>query len=525
MQSFSISRVFIKIAFLFCVVPFLSQVAFSQTNSYLGQFRTNKADTTFKMHYWRAFLGSEKLYNCSDQAKPRQAVNATTFDSFLRPALSNVFVGSNDLTKNTTAAAFTQDDKTGTLNLNYAWLKNKQVLNVGAFSKSADGIFGIYSGNSWSSDVGVTFAYSFPLFAGLLYDGPDCEKLHAQRRGNMLPFFSRVDELTTYDTIKLKERKEALEKELSGLPNEPLAGTVAEEKLKQLHLIDSVLKLHNTLIKRLGDELAKRRNELTTKADKDTSFLTDEQRQNWIFWWVTEKTKDFVASRMDSIVSEWEVKQANIFTGYSIFWISPSLAVANNSITLSTDSLAPALKKDFKAKNLAKFLAGFSLNWQLNKKKDLYFLSLGLHYGLHNYLDHPSVKKPGIRVDETTQTFYVYNKNETLLATYDDLDANIYTWEPSFNFSWFHAAQKQVGLNIRTDFRLVNKIPDAIKSIYPSTFTLVTGPIFRLLKDKSVSQGTVGLDVGFVDAPIHSNVWDSFAFKFTIGVPFNALIK
>ena len=60
---------------------------------------------------------------------------------------------------------------------------------------------------------------------------------------------------------------------------------------------------------------------------------------------------------------------------------------------------------------------------------------------------------------------------------------------------------------------------------YPSTFTLVTGPLFRLNVDKAVSAGTVGIDVGFINSPFKGVISKYFAAQLKIGIPINALIK
>lgn len=485
---------------IFAFAFFLPSLLIAQDTPFLKKYQTKTANNGLIDSVWEAYKSIDATYHCEEISKKNgkdsigaHAVNNRTFDSLLRPALSNVFVGSNDLTKNATAASFTQDDKAGTLNLNYARLKNKSVWNFGAFSKSTDGIFGIYTGNSWSSDVGLTVGLSLPLKAGLFFDTDSCDQLIFKRRTNIISVVRDYRELSTYDTLELKKDSVRLQGELSNLLS--FTGLAADYKKKTdtLQQIDSVLSLYRKVINSIEEKTG------------------------------DEKVK-YLNTHVDSLVTIWEQKNADIFTGYNIVWFTISSAISNNSISLNTDSLPALLKKDYTAKSLAKILIGAGINWQRNARF-LQNLNGTVNLGLRNYLDHPSVKKPGLRYDSVNLKYQVYNNNDAYHAMYDDLKANIFTLEPSVSYSIFFTEEKQIGWNIRTDMRIPIRRPTEIKAIYPATFNFITGPLFRLKKDVSFSSGTVGLDIGFLDCPTNTVAWKYFAFKFNVGIPFNALIK
>jgi hypothetical protein len=488
---------FFKFFLLATLAAAASKFTFGQLPAVFRLAAPTTNDSSVLTSYWDKYKFLEQHYNCMerdiDGADEVKVVNNVSFDSLIRPALSNVFVGSNDLTTNATAASFIQDQDKGTLQLNYAILKHNGVFNIGAFAKSSDGIFGIYTANSWSSDVGINFGYSRAISKGLYFDISDCDELKRKRKMKMLPLFDQFRALATLDTTKIHDTLVDLKTELDTLGGAlgiDYAGRVSKYKI-----LDSALTYFRDIYGAAG--------QFPSGLRRDT----------------------IVGKKLDSLIALWEIKEANIFTGYKIWWFSVNTAISNNALSFLTDSLPLAAKAAYTPKNLAKFNLAFSLSCQYNFKRYLHYANLSLGIGLHNYLDHPSVKKPGLRYDSTIMDYTVYNKYQTKLATLKDLKANITTFEPSFVYSIFFGKSKLIGLNFRTDMRIGLNVPEEIKALYPNSYNFLIGPLFRMNKDKSFSAGTIGLDVGFVDAPVKTNAWDSFGFKFKVGIPFNAFIK
>lgn len=489
-------RLLLSITLLLAAFPATSQVPDTDP---LETYRRPHTDSHLLQSYWQTFQNEDTSYRCKklpEQRLKAKAVNDRTFDSLLRPLISNVFIGNNGLAINTTAASFTQDKEKGTVSLNYAHLAKGGAFNVGAFAQSKDGIFGLYTKNSWASSVGLTLGWSFLLTPrSFFFDTSNCKPLVQKRRSHVIQTLQVYKELFRYDTTRLKDSVKLFREQLEDWMTSKIPPPDYLKVQRKLGIIDSILQFYRSVVpnKTTGEkELVK-----------------------------------FQKNHLDSLVNAWELKNADIFHGYRLWWISINGGVSSDKMSLATDSLTAAQKKAYDSKNLPRTFATVSFNGQTNLKKVLWHFNVGFSFHLSNYLNHPLVEKPGVRYDSTTARFQVFNKNENYHADFDDLKANIIHFQPNFNGAVFFWKAKQFGWNLRADALLPSGLPSVIKEsgIYPSTYNLLTGPLFRLDKDKSLSAGTVGLDVGISGAPFKGNGWDYYTFRLNIGIPFNALIK
>src|SRR5688500_957006 len=100
-------------------VCFIAGSANAQNPTFLQRFQTTTKDTPLLQAYWQNYRSTDSTYNCNPRSRQNaRAIGNDAFDSLIRPAFSNIFLGPNDVVKNSTAASFAQDDKAGTLNLN-----------------------------------------------------------------------------------------------------------------------------------------------------------------------------------------------------------------------------------------------------------------------------------------------------------------------------------------------------------------------------------------------------------------------
>lgn len=422
------------------------------------------------------------------------------FDSLFKPILSNVFIGSNDLVQDGPATSFVQDAEKGTLSINYSAFvspKRKGFLNFGVFSKATNGLFGIYTTGSWSADIGTNLSYSWTRARGRNFQIEACDSLSksGSRERYYFAVLSKLSELS-YQRDSILHLRDSLKNRI-------------DAKWRNLgsNFQDSAAdyaKLSGTFM--AADSIARL-----------VASLTPQQSD--------VKNSTFYNNVVDSLMALFEVKN-DIYTGYYVRWYSLRGSISNNSISPSTDSLDATVKSTFKSKNLLKASFGLNMNVIKEGRTYLLFFRIGADLGLHNYMDHPAIKKPFTKYDGAKRDFLLINENLDTLGYYQDLKPDILAFEPGLYVSTFWGKNKVLGVEFRADTKLPFEKPDWLtSSSYPATYSITIGPAFRLKKDTDISKGSIGVEVGFMDAPINKNAWDYFAAKFKVGVPFSALIK
>lgn len=443
----------------------------------------------------KQFHCTKETYSISNSEAVTRIVTNRAFDSLFKPILSNVFIGSSNLTQNSTSASFVQDATKGSININYVWRPNNSLshfISGGVFSKGSNSILGIYSNGSWANEIGLTLGYSWVRGKTIFYNQDTCEKISEQRPKQLRKIIESYKK--TINQNKNNLTRTQLEKEIDTLKSH-LDSILNPSVDADFIAMDSTKSKYEQFL--LDDRL------IIPKDLKDTSFYYD---------------------KLEADLANWEVLQ-NVRTGYKLFWFGPNLSISNNSISL-LDSIPKEYKTLYSKKNQLKILLGANISSLRSTSRTLLYSRLDINFSKGNYLDNSIYSKPKAIYNPGDQNIYVADEDIPLIGKYNDLKANIWSFEPNFYVGCFFTANKQVGLDVTLGAKLAPKLPENISyKIYPSTFTAVVGPIFRLLTDKSISQGTVSIQIGFVDSQFNTNVWESFSAKFKVGIPFNALIK
>lgn len=442
----------------------------------------------------------EYTYPKRDSVKRTSIVTNRAFDTLYKPILSNVFVGSSNLPQNSTSASFITDANRSSININYIWRRNKDLSHFasgGVFSKGNNGILGIYSNGSWASETGLNIGYSWVNRKTIFYDEDSCSKIRGRRIIQLINIIESYKKIIKQNSAQLsrdtlKARISALQASLNGAfeqrpPNDSFASVFTR--------VDSIKTKFEQFL--LNDSL------IIPPKLNDTSFFNQ---------------------KLGGDIADWEVLQ-NVGTGYKFFWWGPNFSISNNSINL-IDSVPKEFKYLYSKKNQLKLLFGVNLNWIKSKNSHLCYTRVVLNLSKGSYLDNNIYSKPKVVYSPEDKDIYVADENNPVIGKYSALKANVWSFEPNIYFSWLFAANKQVGLDITLSANLAPSLPEKVSyKIYPSSFTAVMGPIFRLLTKESISKGTVGIQFGIVNSQFNANVWESFSANFKVGVPFNALIK
>ncbi|MBC9910571.1 hypothetical protein [Chitinophaga varians] len=472
---------------LFAVAP---TVAFTQVSSDTGKLWSTYFYVAKKINN---SIVCKKDYTSANTRsdKPTSIVTSPAFDSLYKPILSNVFVGSSNLPQNSTSASFITDANKSSININYIWRPNNAFSHFysgGVFSKGSNGILGIYSNGSWASETGLNIGYSWAFKKTIFYDADSCDKIRIRRISQLRKIIESYKNI-----IKQNPPRDTLKAKINLL----------EDSLK-LSLDSS-----NYVISRID----------STKTRFEQFLLNDSliipQRIN---------DTSFFYRKLGNDLANWEVLQ-NVRTGYQFFWIGPNFSISNNSINL-IDSVPKEFKSLYGKKNQLKLLVGVNGNWIRSTKRTLWYARAVLNFSKGSYLDNSIYAKPKAVYNPSDKDIYIADENISTIGKYSALKANIWSFEPNVYISWLFAARKQVGLDVTFSANLAPSLPKEVTyQIYPSSFTALIGPIFRLITDESISKGTVGIQCGIVNSQFNTNVWESFSAKFKIGIPFNALIK
>lgn len=453
-------------------------------------------EDVIKAYFDTAKSLSSKYYCDSTQAENNNGkkimVHPKAFNLLARSIFSNVIVGSNDLVQNTSAASFVQDEDKGTLNINYSYLKENIIYNAGVFAKAKDGVFGIYTNNSWNSDIGFNTGVSFAK-AGQYFIAKDCEKLKVLRYHYLTQRVnSHILLIRNYNTTDLIKRK----KELLNLID--------------LNAYDNV----DTFEVKTADY--KKYQEALQKTDSLLKELRRIYPKN-----ITPKHID--TTLVNEIVT-FDTSNKDLFRGYNVHWFGISIALSNNTINASNENLPEEIKKDFSVKNLIKATLSLNYNRAHLGKKAICFFKGGVDIGVTNALNHPSInKQPIIKFDSSSSVYNIYSADDEFIAAYSDIKPNIITFNPNIYVSIFFLAEKNIGIDARMN--IVTPIK-ASTIVYESTFNITTGPIFRINAKDGYSKGTIGVEVGLMNAEFNSQVWDGhFGAKLKIGLPFNVFLK
>lgn len=489
---------------LVILLSLYSITAFGQNdaqNEYLKQYKEEYEKLLEEFCFKKKKDGS--LKRKKDQSKkPVKKTKFTTndaFEHFFKPFLSNVLVSSNDLVENTTAASLVNDQDKGTLNINYTYISNSvHVWNGGVFAKSKDGIFGIYSTDSWNSDIGFNFGYSYVFEKRAFYDNKKCGELKKKKIEHMHTVLKEYRTLAkSYIEIKNERDKifEILQDyETTFNSSQKPYSSFDEIKIKkeELRKLDSLIDYYKAVYPEVtGDERI-------------------------------EKIK----SNINKAFTHVDTTYGN-YNGFLAGWVSLNALISNNTIKASTDGLSDAAKAAYNAKSLGNYILSAAVNGALDIKSLTLFAKLSFGLSLSNYLNHPSlIATPELKYDSTQNIFELYNDAGVKLGTTDQLKTDIISFNTELYIVYFpklSKLNKNIGLAVRSN------ILEPIKGtnvVYPSVFTLTAGPVFRVVAKDGYSKGTVGVEMGAINAKYGSRVLkEHFGAQLNIGLPFNTFSK
>lgn len=488
------------IASLFLLTPLYGAAQDADHNNYDGKYEA-------------AFASQLAEYKCSNDVKEAQYVNQKAFSLLFRPFLSNVFTGSNDLISSSSAASIVQDKDKGTVNVAYTQLTDRSwIWSIGAFAKSKDGVFGLYSNNSWNNSTGINGSISIPIsinaypyiqnkklkVAGtkaIYYNGKDCESLIKERESYSNYQLERIKFLK--DNIKdITNEIEAAKKSSTANSNDVL---VTYDRISQ----------KQERIKRL-DSLKNEYDLLFAELKKQTDY--------------DKNVKKYVTSKFTT----FDTANAKL-NGYRLVWININGSVANNTIKVTQDSLSAVDKSIFKNTDLGSYSLAASLNFVRDAKKSLVFLRASYNMSITNFLSHPTITStPYVKPfsDGTNSYFGIYDEDGKYLGRYDMLETNIVVLQPELYAAFFFLAKKNIGLTFRANSYYPRHPQGLTADQFPKLFTATAGPVFRVVGKDGYSKGTAGVEMGFVNAKYNSHVWqDHFGAQLNIGLPFNTFSK
>jgi hypothetical protein len=455
-----------------------------------------------------SYCCSEKT--CVDTIKPGKnkpdtvwkgvrTVLPATLDSSLSAIFSTVILNNDDVINNGSAGSLAQDEKTAVLSFSYTYRikKSNQFLSAGISAESTDGIWNLYSQNSWQNTMKLNLQYTYvPSTNSQFFDTPDCVKLSAKR-------FSFLDSLTI---------------EHFKLINAPL-----ENINQRMREIAPVLREDSLAIFNAGtdaetfDALQGRYLPMKKEFDSLQLIITKNREMQKLY----ESAK--IDSMLSDAVTRFEISN-NIFTGYVVNWWNFGGSFGNTTNKLYNDTLSRDSIVQFKTSDYARYRAWINYNRVYHSKKALVFFIPGISVFNSNFLEKRKLKDiPFIKQD--TSGKYVYSAEETpeLLGNLAELKKNIWVMNPSIYGACFFALKKTLGIELGGDYKM--KLNDLSSLEFPDRYSLFGGVLIRVNATEELSKATLGISCGFFDAEKNARAGDYFAVRLKIGVPFNTVKK
>ncbi len=491
---------------LLIVLSLCSITAFGQDaahEEYIEQYKKVYDSLLREFCFKRNWKGAIKMESDGTTPIRTEVKNRFTtdeaFEHFFKPFLSNVLVSSNDLVENTTAASLVNDQDKGTLNINYTYISNSiEVWNGGVFATSKDGIFGIYTTDSWNSNIGFNVGYSYVFRKRAYYGKKECSQLKEKKIKYMNTVLKEYRTLAkSYEEIQRERDKIfAFLQDYNTTINSSEKPTSSFDEIKnkkeELNKLDSLISYYNTVYPKLSG--AKRKKQIIDNINK-------------------------VFTHVDTTHGSYD--------GFSANWISMNVLVSNNTIKANTENLSDAAKALYNPKDLGNYTFSLSLNRAFDTKGITYFIKLSGNISLTNFLNHPTLTAtPSLKYDSSQNIFELYNDANIKLGDYDQLESNIVTLRPELYLVVFPRLG-QLGKNIGIAFRTNLLEPvNGSNVLYQSVFTATAGPVFRVVAKDGYSKGTVGVEMGAINATYGSRVLkDHFGAQLNIGLPFNTFSK
>jgi len=441
-----------------------------------------------------------KYYNCEKTSKKNaKAVLPQTLDSSFQTIFNTVILNNNDIVNTGSAGSITQDEKSGKLSVNYALQTTwKQFLNIGVSVESNEGVWNLYTQNSWQNTLALNLGYTMVGKKNGQYFYPtECFKLEVKRKAFldslMLVYYSNLS--VSVDSIEsiIKSNQAFITIDSSKMFNADISNDTF-----------NVVKERYAKLKQESDSLSvllKNYNKIKNAYNK----------------------KNLKSLFVDEIV-KFELRN-NIFTGYNIQWWNLGFSFGNTQNKLYNDTLQRDSLIKFNVSDYTRYRFSANYNYVHNGKYFLSFFTGGVSLYNTNFLEKKELKDiPFIKPDSTGKK-YVFSSDEKNihLGSLDELKKNIWIVNPSLYYANFFIFKRMLGFEVFGDYKAkLNKLKTAD---FPDTYSLYAGVIFRVDSKEVLPKATIALDFGLYDAPVERRGADFFSLRLKLGVPFNTIVK
>jgi len=426
-----------------------------------------------------------KDYSCErTPGKKVKAVQSQVLNDNLYGIYEAIIPNAQGLSDNGSAFTYAHNADKQTLGLSafYPLQGKKTFLNVGVYTEATEGIFSIYSSNSWSNNAALNIGVSRVFVASQFFSPKDCRKIAPKRQDYADSLLLAYGNSLAVDIIKLKKDSASIVLKIDSL-----------KKGDVLHQVESDT-----------TDYLKKLKEVRGKIER-YMYLVDIVRQN------KHRTE------LESQLTKFD-KMNDVLYGYNVIWLNANSSLANTHLNI-TDSLHVGNKRSVNHPTLR--FDGSAMYNRLGKYT-LQYLSIGASAMRGSFLNDPTLTgKPAIHDDGGKSN--VTMGNERVPGTFDDLRKPVWQYTLSIYYANFFAANKCFGLSARLAHN--NVFNNKYASDYQRNYTLTAGPIFRLFKEKDFAKATFGINTGWTNVPYGEKPKDHFAVQAFVALPFKATLK
>lgn len=480
--------------FILFIVLFICNISFGQT----------KSDTLFN-------LADSVLNEYDYMGSKKQVISPLLLNENLNSAFNNVVFSNSGLVSNASAFGYSQNkDKTNiSANANFRIKKhtdNKMqwFLKVGINSVTDGNILGIYNKGSWSNSIGGNIGFILKCKGSTFFN---IEKNSMEWRKNSI---SRKAYL--YKAVLNKDslliRKDSLTKMMEELDSSLSNKGIKIQSLELKKLYQEEKGDFSVIFERLYNELDSINTELLNLSlNKNSSIDT----MNAIKYY---KNKAY----------EFD-KNHDITYGYTFHWFDVNIRLNNGTYKFSDENIdtinKPIFDETYKLNSTYnKFLGSLNLNYNYicNAENILIYGQFGLGFNYGSLLSN-SLLKGDPRFSDST--LLIIDENNNRFGSLKNIEnSNINTGDINLYGAMFFGKEKSIGWNISYKHTyLIGNIKED-NYFFKNHFTLLTGPVFRKIKDDNTSL-TFGIDFGWENAIYKTQINNDFTARLRVGIPFN----
>jgi len=469
-----------KIKLLFLLLMLLAKVCWGQKEDSIGV--VIPSDTIYKkLNYQKETL--LKKYSC--ETKPIQAVQPKVLGDNLYGIYQAIIPNAQNLSNNSSAFTYSHDQDKQTLGISamFPFPSKKYFLNTGIYAEASDGIFNLYSSNSWNNNVAFSMGISGVIKSSqYVKDKKECMECISKRKNYA-------------DSLLLSYAK------ILGIED---IGILEKERKSIQSRIDSLLALNNVKsISKDTTDYIKHLKEINHKIERYNELIKNIEKQ---------KEKKYFSEKL----AEFD-KEKDLLSGYNVYWWQANGSIANTTIKIA-DSLYTGGTRTEKHPTIQLNVAGM---YNHLGKRTLQYISLGFSIKRGNFLNDPTINEdPSIIYRNDVPYIWVDNK---FVGVFDDLVKPVWQYTFSLYYANFFLFERSLGFTFKAEYNNIFK--DDIAFNYKKNYTLTFGPIFRAVKEENFAKATFGILAGFINTPYETKTKDFFSVQAYIGIPFNALIK